>query len=1547
MKPKRLVQEKRSLLAALVVLLTAGAFGGAKAAGQAVTLVPDATRYAGLGTNSRGYNSDFGPAATVELSTPTGINFDASGNLLVADRGNSCVRRIDTSSQHLVTTLAGLATSGAGDTCNSTLNTVPSPSQGLLNPYAVAADSANNIYIADTGHNCVRELTSGTTGVANLVTVAGTCGSAPLSSATPTPVSLQTDGSGNLYILTNDNGDGIYQVLRHNAGTANGTLCRVAGSASSSGVAQCPDVTAPPALRGANGIAFDGAGGFYIADTGNNCVRKLANGVFTVAAGTCGSATSILNAPTGLAFNLSGNMLISTSDNNQLLRYNQNTGALQTIAGNPNTTPGAYAATQDGAASTSVPLNQPFGMAEDSSNNLYLADSGNNILREFKTGNLFPQTTVGQTSPQQTLTYAINSTGTLTVAPGTDYAIVPGTDTCTGAHTAAAAGATPASCAVGVVFTPTAPGNRYSPLTITNTTSATRVVSGLQGIGVGPLGELFPGQANTFASGLVAVLDVSVDTAGNVYVLHAPTAATQEVVRYPAGGGAPTVIIPAGTLTTAVAMALDAAGNIYIANSTATAGSVEKFGADGSVNASYATNLGAVRAITVDGFGNLLAATGTTVVRIFSGGPMQVLAGGGSVTPAEGLTANTVALSTPSGVALAPSGTVFFSDSGAARVYSVDTTGALHIIAGTGATAGSDTTTTAGVSQPLLSPRALGVDPAGDLFIADNGANKVYVVFATSAAANNLRRILGVDGGTATNAGDGGVSTAAAVANPVSVTTSPTGVVYVGSAAGRVRSVTFPNATLNFGSVAVNSVTSEPQSLWSSGNALLLRTGDPVVTNTNFAYDSGDTTCGAAVQAGLLCDLYFTFSPTATGPQNGTATVADSAPSSPQTISLTGTVVPPLLTGFTATAEAETYGGPYTGTVNITTNGGTIPNGTVTFTINGSVTCTVTGNVIGAVTCTLPAGTLLPVQATPYPVVVTFTGNYPNQTANTTLTETPRPLSEIVTSLTKVYLATNPAFSGTPNGLLTGVGSDSFNVSYSFGATTITTTTAPGTYSADIVATITPNGSTNPNNYVITNTPGNFTVTKATLPGFGAAAETEIYGGVYTATASFTQPSGGATPTGSVVFRNGQTVLCTTSISTAASCTIAAGTQLPVGTYTISASYNGDGNYAGANSNTTLTVTPAPLAVAAANQTKAFGAAVPTLTGAVTGLVNGDTVGSTIIVTYATTVNTGTPIGTYPNSITATVSGSSAGNYTISNTPGSFVVTGTGTTAKLTSTAGTASAGTPITFTLKVTSTGTAVPSGTVVFTSDGATIGTSTLDGTGTATFTTTALSAGTHTVAGAYSGNADFAGSSSSVTEIITVPVGSYTVSFTPYTQLIRGPGQTTYTVVVTSTGGFSGSVALACSGLPVDATCTFGQTTLTVGANSLASTTVTTTTTSADAVVSYNRAVPVRPGVRPAGGSDWPGAFAISAAAAFPMQISGLGLLAAGVRRRKRMGRTQMRIVLLLLLAVGLLGFAGCGYPSGVFHTYPITVTATSVGGGPAPVSATAYLAVGLSQ
>ena len=138
------------------------------------------------------------------------------------------------------------------------------------------------------------------------------------------------------------------------------------------------------------GVAVDSPGNLYIADSINNVVRKVSTGgtITTVAgnyakgagySGDGGTATSAqLNQPYSVALDASGNMYIADTGNN-VVRKVSSGGIISTVVGN-----GTAGYTGDGGTPTSAELNQPYGVAVDTSGNLYIADYGNNVIREVQ-----------------------------------------------------------------------------------------------------------------------------------------------------------------------------------------------------------------------------------------------------------------------------------------------------------------------------------------------------------------------------------------------------------------------------------------------------------------------------------------------------------------------------------------------------------------------------------------------------------------------------------------------------------------------------------------------------------------------------------------------------------------------------------------------------------------------------------------------------------------------------------------------------------------------------------------------------------------------------------------------------------------------------------------------------------------------------------------------------------------------------------------------------------------------------------------------------------
>jgi len=285
----------------------------------------------------------------------------------------------------------GILTITPGRTANTTAGTgvvgyssAPdsATSATLANPAAVAYDSAGNLYIADANNHVVREVS--TSGVIN--TVAGTGiegyggdGAAATAAQLDTPSGVAVDGSGNLYIADSHN----HRIRKVSAGiitTIAGT--GTPGFSGDGGAATAAELSLP------SGVAVDATGNVYIADTNNHRIREVSGGnITTIAgdgeelyAGDGGSATSAaLDSPTGVAVDASGKVYIADRLNQRIREVSG--GNITTLAGNSTA---GFAG--DGAAPAAAVLAKPSGVSVDAAGNVYIADTDNQRIREVGGG---------------------------------------------------------------------------------------------------------------------------------------------------------------------------------------------------------------------------------------------------------------------------------------------------------------------------------------------------------------------------------------------------------------------------------------------------------------------------------------------------------------------------------------------------------------------------------------------------------------------------------------------------------------------------------------------------------------------------------------------------------------------------------------------------------------------------------------------------------------------------------------------------------------------------------------------------------------------------------------------------------------------------------------------------------------------------------------------------------------------------------------------------------------------------------------------------------
>ena len=302
------------------------------------------TTVAGSGT--QGFAD--GTKEQASFNLPSGIAISTEGFLFVADKQNNIIRIV--SPQGVVNTIAGTGKTGFSNKKDSVTFNFPS---------GVGVDFLGNVYVADLGNLAIRKID-----INGVVTTFATGFNGP--------TGLASDAKGNVYVA--DNGNSIIVKI-----TNTGVVSTLAGTR---GVRGSKDGTGTGAqFNQPHSIAVDSSGNVYVADAGNNMIRKInAQGAVTTIAGSTtsgahngvGTAASF-SRPTGVAVDASGNVYVADSNNN-LIRKIAGDGTVTTLAGT------GTAGNLNGTTATAT-FNNPQGVAVDQISRVFVVDTGNGLIR--------------------------------------------------------------------------------------------------------------------------------------------------------------------------------------------------------------------------------------------------------------------------------------------------------------------------------------------------------------------------------------------------------------------------------------------------------------------------------------------------------------------------------------------------------------------------------------------------------------------------------------------------------------------------------------------------------------------------------------------------------------------------------------------------------------------------------------------------------------------------------------------------------------------------------------------------------------------------------------------------------------------------------------------------------------------------------------------------------------------------------------------------------------------------------------------------------------
>ncbi len=316
------------------------------------------------------YGTNDGPASVARLHAPYGVAVDGAGNVYFTESYYSTLRKI---------TPGGVVSTLAGSAGNRGTNDGAGANARFWGPNGVAVDKFGYIYVADRDFSIIRKVTPAgvVSTLAGWAGHSGTNDGTGLSAQFNSPDGVAVDSNGNVYV--GDRGNSTIRQI-----TPDGVVSTLAGLPYT-GPGSTDGSGRAARFAGPQGVAVDGAGYAYVADSGNHTIRKITpEGLVSTLAGLVGSAgtndgagdIARFNYPNGVTVDGAGILYVSDTYNNTIRTITPD-GFVSTLAGLAGTS-----GTDDGLGSVAR-FNSPYGVAVDNATNVYVADGGNHTVRKI------------------------------------------------------------------------------------------------------------------------------------------------------------------------------------------------------------------------------------------------------------------------------------------------------------------------------------------------------------------------------------------------------------------------------------------------------------------------------------------------------------------------------------------------------------------------------------------------------------------------------------------------------------------------------------------------------------------------------------------------------------------------------------------------------------------------------------------------------------------------------------------------------------------------------------------------------------------------------------------------------------------------------------------------------------------------------------------------------------------------------------------------------------------------------------------------------------